>query len=352
MEASCRQTPGLDDEDHAQLSLLGLDLTGPTSTTLGPPPASPPRLTWSSPAITPAPTWEVAETREIADRIERFMQLMPTAQLDEANLSKYGQLKTVRAVMHIIGQELNAEEPLSKSGTFESIYAALSSGADAEPAGLAQSFHVEGHAQPVEQWKKMVWQCLRALRRLLEEDELTVRGLIDVHEIMMEGAYGSGAPEGEGCTTGLRVEHAFAGSFDFAAPKDIEPRCQAMVDRFNAKLASGETHPVLLATDLMYDLVTIHPFSNGNGRMCRMVFTYALHRCGFPLLVVYSSPHPGQSARKHYLRGIIKAQTSLSVSARYPMYSMAFYSVGAAIRNAETYFMGPRSDKWSRLADS
>ena len=169
---------------------------------------------------------------------------------------------------------------------------------------------------------------------------------------MMEGAYGSGAPEGEGCTTGLRVEHAFAGSYDFAAPKDIEPRCEAMVYRFNAKLASGEMHPVLLATDLMYDLVTIHPFSNGNGRMCRMVFTYALHRCGFPLLVVYSSPHPGQSARKHYLRGIIKAQTSLSVSARYPMYSMAFYSVGVAIRNAETYFMGTRSDDWSRLADS
>lgn len=135
------------------------------------------------------------------------MQLMPTAQLDEAKLSEYGQLKIIRAVMHIIGQELNAEEPLSKSGTFESIYAVLSSGADAEPAGVAQSFHVEGHTQPVEQWKKMVWQCLRALRRLLEEDVLTVRGLIDVHAIMMEGAYGSGAPEGEGCTTGLRVEH-------------------------------------------------------------------------------------------------------------------------------------------------
>lgn len=226
MEASCRQPPGLDNEGHAQLSQLGLDLTGPTSTTLGsgpPPPASPPRLTWSSPQITPAPTWEVAETQEIAERIERFMQLMPTAQLDQAELSEYGQLKIVRAVMHIIGQELNAEEPLSKGGTFESIYAALSNGADAEPAGMAQSFHVEGNAQPVGQWKRMVWQCLRALRRLLEEDELTVRGLIDVHEIMMEGAYGSGASEGEGCTTGLRVEHAYAGSYDFAAPEHIGP---------------------------------------------------------------------------------------------------------------------------------
>ena len=77
-----------------------------------------------------------------------------------------------------------------------------------------------------------------------------------------------------------------------------------------------------------------------------MVFTYALHRCGFPLLVMYSSRHSGKE-RKDYLAGIIKAQTSLSVSARYPMYSSAFYSVGATIRNAETYFMGPDSDEWS-----
>ena len=181
----------------------------------------------------------------------------------------------------------------------------------------------------------MVWQCVRALRRLLEEDELTVQGLIDVHEIMMAGAYGTGAAAGEGCTTGLRDEPAFAGRFDFAAPEDILPRCEAMADRFNKKLAEGKTHPVQLATDLMYDLVTVHPFSNGNGRLCRMVFTYALHRCGFPLLVMYSSRHSGKRERKDYLAGIIKAQTSLSVSARYPMYSSAFYSVGATIRNGQ-----------------
>jgi fido (protein-threonine AMPylation protein) len=312
-----------------------------------------PPQAWSSPSTPLAPKWEGALTKEISDRIERFMQLMPTASLDEAKLSGYGQLRFVRSVMHIIGQELNAVEPLSKGGTFEAIFAALSSGA-AEPEGMAQAFHVEGgvegNPQPAEEWKKMVWQCVRALRRLLEEDELTVQGLIDVHEIMMAGAYGTGAAAGEGCTTGLRDEPAFAGRFDFAAPEDILPRCEAMADRFNKKLAEGKTHPVQLATDLMYDLVTVHPFSNGNGRLCRMVFTYALHRCGFPLLVMYSSRHSGKRERKDYLAGIIKAQTSLSVSARYPMYSTVPSTLSAqpsAMANAETYFMGPDSDEWS-----
>ena len=310
----------------------------------------PPPQAWSSPSTPLAPYWERAFVNEITDRTMRFMQQTPTASLDEAELSGYRQLRFVRTVMQIIGEELNADEPLSQGRTFEAIFAALSSGA-AEPKGMAQTFHVEGgvdgNPQPADEWKKMVWQCVLALRRLLEEDELTVQGLIDVHEIMMAGAYGTGAAAGEGCTTGLRNESACAGYFDFAAPKDILPGCEDMVDRFNKKLAEGKTHPVQLATDLMYDLVTIHPFSNGNGRMCRMVFTYALHRCGFPLLVMYSSRHSGKKARKDYLAGIIKAQNSLCVSARYPMYSIGFYSVGATIRNAETYFMGPDSDKWS-----
>ena len=71
------------------------------------------------------------------------MQQTPTASLDEAELSGYRQLRFVRTVMQIIGEELNADEPLSQGKTFEAIFAALSSGA-AEPDGMAEPFHVEG----------------------------------------------------------------------------------------------------------------------------------------------------------------------------------------------------------------
>ena len=306
---------------------------------------------WAKPSPTLAPTWKVAETQEQAERLQRFMERMPTASLDAAELAEFQQLRLVRTVMHIIGQELNAVEPLSKGGTFEAIFKALSDGA--EPEGMAQAFHVEGGEQPADQWKKMVWQCVLALRRLFEEDELTVDGLIEVHKIMMEGAYGSGAAVGEGFTAGLRSEPACAGEFNFEAPQRIRPNCEDMVACFNKKLAAGQTHPVQLAADLMFDLVTIHPFSNGNGRMCRMVFTYALYRCGFPLLAMYSSNHTGKAARKDYLKSIVDAQTKLNESAHYPMYSIAFYAVGATIRNAEIYFMGATNsrlnDQWTAV---
>ena len=309
-----------------------------------------PSAAWASPSPTPAPTWQVESTKEEADIIERFMQFQPTASLDPAKLLTFQQLLFVRTNMFILGQELNAVEPLSKGGTFESIFAALSSGA-AEPEGMAQAFHVEGGVdgkpQSVAEWKKMVWQCVRALRRLLDEDELTVEGLIEVHKIMMQGAYGAGAEAGEGFTTDLRSEPAFAGRFAFSAPKDIPSECEHMVAKFNRKRAAGETNPVQLATDLMYDFVTIHPFSNGNGRMCRMVFTYALFRCGFPFPVMYSSHHSGHKGLKDYLDGIILAQTSVKRSARFPMYSIAFYAVCATIRNAQTYFKGINSDEWT-----
>ena len=83
------------------------------------------------------------------------MERMPTASLDAAKLAAFQKLRLVRTVMHIIGQELNAVEPLSKGGAFEAIFKALSDGA--EPEGMAQAFHVEGRVQPAEQWKKMVW---------------------------------------------------------------------------------------------------------------------------------------------------------------------------------------------------
>ena len=84
-----------------------------------------------------------------------------------------------------------------------------------------------------------------------------------------------------------------------------------------------------------------------------MVFAYALYRCGFPLIAMYSSNHTGKAARKDYLKSIVDAQTKLNESAHYPMYSIAFYAVGATIRNAEIYFMGATNsrlnDQWTAV---
>jgi fido (protein-threonine AMPylation protein) len=95
---------------------------------------------------------------------------------------------------------------------------------------------------------------------------LTVEFIKRVHGILMSGAM-------ENCGE-LRTHEAYADGYVFAPADSIEHRIQNMVDSFEEGVASGESYVVKVAVQLMLDFVTIHPFSNGNGRMCRLLFSY------------------------------------------------------------------------------
>ncbi len=45
-------------------------------------------------------------------------------------------------------------------------------------------------------------------------------------------------------------------------------------------------HPVLLAAELHYNLVAVHPFADGNGRSARLMMNYALLRQGYPYAII------------------------------------------------------------------
>jgi Fic family protein len=45
-------------------------------------------------------------------------------------------------------------------------------------------------------------------------------------------------------------------------------------------------HPVVQAAELHYNLVAVHPFSDGNGRTARLIMNYQLLQQGFPLTII------------------------------------------------------------------
>ena len=47
-------------------------------------------------------------------------------------------------------------------------------------------------------------------------------------------------------------------------------------------------HLIKVAVKLFYDLITIHPFENGNERLRRLVIVYVLMRLGFPFPFSFS----------------------------------------------------------------
>lgn len=62
-------------------------------------------------------------------------------------------------------------------------------------------------------------------------------------------------------------------------------------------------HPVELASLVHLKFVTVHPFSDGNGRIARLLMNFVLHRRGFPMLDI------AYAGRSSYYTALERAQT-------------------------------------------
>src|SRR5258708_9045664 len=55
-----------------------------------------------------------------------------------------------------------------------------------------------------------------------------------------------------------------------------------LIDRYQQAVAAGEHHPVLLSGLFTLDLLVIHPFADGNGRVARLLTNAMLTQPGYP----------------------------------------------------------------------
>jgi GGDEF domain-containing protein/prophage maintenance system killer protein len=67
----------------------------------------------------------------------------------------------------------------------------------------------------------------------------------------------------------------------YTSPEKVAARAQQIVDRVNARIAAGDD-PVEIAADAQREMVSVHPFSDGNGRTSRLLMDYVLARAGLP----------------------------------------------------------------------
>lgn len=65
------------------------------------------------------------------------------------------------------------------------------------------------------------------------------------------------------------------------APYETPIAVDAICEQFNRAIAEGEVDPLILIPIFIHDFLCIHPFSDGNGRMGRLLTTLLLYRCGY-----------------------------------------------------------------------
>ena len=154
-------------------------------------------------------------------------------------------------------------------------------------------------------------QHMKALRFLCYdckpgEQPLTVEMVKTAHKLLMSGATTS---DGTVLTAGeYRSSAAHSGTgYIYPSPTVIGCKVPEILDAFNNRTEG--TDIVVAAAKLMYDMVTLHPFQDGNGRLCRLLVSYALMAAGEPFPVPLHDGH--HKCRQHYNHVLVHADHHL-----------------------------------------
>lgn len=97
-----------------------------------------------------------------------------------------------------------------------------------------------------------------------------------IHELVCKGDNRAGA---------YRTVNVIAAGTNYRYPDAIKVP-DLMVDFGNWLTQPHSMHPIEVATEIHARLVTIHPFTDGNGRVARLLMNLQLLRTGYPLAIV------------------------------------------------------------------
>lgn len=115
---------------------------------------------------------------------------------------------------------------------------------------------------------------------ILEDEGLSEKLLLDTHKILMHGLASADGTPSEEYAGIYRKDPVTAGDHAFPPPALVPILITPMLEYFNADMLrveqTKEIDPFNLAAKYSHIFVNIHPFEDGNGRMCRLILNAIL----------------------------------------------------------------------------
>lgn len=137
------------------------------------------------------------------------------------------------------------------------------------------------HLLKPEQEIKNYYLALEMLEKKLEKQEpLSLKLILDVQKQICEGE----PKEMIGLRGAMPCGVLFAVWNDDGTPAYIPPdhsEVKALLNELISYVNDSDDHPILKAAVIHYQLVTIHPFEDGNGRTARIISNYYLSLSGY-----------------------------------------------------------------------
>ncbi len=114
--------------------------------------------------------------------------------------------------------------------------------------------------------------------------------------------------------------------FEFSSPLETP---QKMAELMNWYRSNDVDHPSLIASQLHYKFIRIHPFDDGNGRVARLIVNYTLMKEDYPPLIIKSDE------KDKYLTALHKADSGDIAAFDEYMADQLIWSLQLAIDAAE-----------------
>lgn len=141
---------------------------------------------------------------------------------------------------------------------------------------------------------------------------ITLNSLKNLHNILLKHGEKDHWHRGDFKQHSNNVEAEFADGtkqviFETTPPGfATDDAMRSMVEWYNS---DNETHVIVKCALFSYELVSIHPFQDGNGRLSRLIATLLLLQDGYTWIQYVSFEHEIESRKTEYYRELRKCQT-------------------------------------------
>lgn len=150
---------------------------------------------------------------------------------------------------------------------------------------LMEHLEATSHAEALDYVKTLIGK---------KRQDITEQDILDIHRLILNKIEASSAGR-------YRAQHARLIETDVILPNPI--KVPDLMEGFMVWLKGGNPdHIVKIASDAHYKLVSIHPFSDGNGRTSRLLMNLLLMQAGYPPAIIRKED------RLAYINSLEKAQ--------------------------------------------
>ncbi len=208
---------------------------------------------------------------ELKERLEQFLQQVEQFRdegpLDDVSLMKLEEYFKSSHIYHSAGIEGNRL-------TLQETALVLNEGIDISGKPLSDTVEVKNLGSAFEYLKELA----KSNQSLRETD---IRNL---HSLLIGKALN--LSPGEYRKVGVIISGS---EHRPPEPLEVPMRMEALVNWFNE---NGERNPIIVAAIVHHELVAIHPFTDGNGRVARLVMNLILMRRGIPICTIQRNDRP------------------------------------------------------------